>query len=235
MLKRLSRLPPGVYKGRWLLLAALGVLVVGFYALGLHDYLTIDAIKEQRSAIANQFAESPLIVGGIYMLVFVAATTLSLPAAGIMSLASGAFFGFVPGTVISAVSTTLGATGAFLLSRYLFREPIAHRLGPRIETINRGIERDGGFYLFSLRLVAVFPFFVLNAAVALTSMRLALYFWVTLAAQFVMTAIFANAGTRLAEIEKLSDVTSPTLIISFALVAVFPLLAKIVVRRMRAR
>lgn len=234
MLKRLSRLPRGVYRGRWLLLAALVGLLVAFYALGLHQYLTIEEIKEQRATVAQMFDRSPLVTAGVYMLIFVLATTLSLPAAGIMSLAAGAFFGFIPGTIIAAVSTTLGATGAFLLARYFFRDALSERLGHRIDVVNRGIERDGGLYLFTLRLVAVFPFFILNAAVALTSMRLSVYFWVTLAAQFVMTAIFANAGTQLANVEQLSDVTSPTLILSFALVAAFPLIAKLVVRKLRA-
>ncbi len=170
-----------------------------------------------------------------YFAAYVAVTGLSLPGAAIMTLAGGAVFGLAWGTVIVSFASTLGATLAFLASRYLFRDAIQRRYGSRLQAFDAGIARDGAFYLFTLRLVPAFPFFVINLLMGLTPLRTWTFYWVSQAGMLAGTLVYVNAGTQLARIDSLRGILSPGLIGSFLLLGLFPLIAKRVVAGVRAR
>ena len=158
----------------------------------------------------------------IYFAGYVTIVALSLPAAAVLTLLGGAIFGFLLGTVLCSFAATTGATIAFLVARFLLRDMVLARFGDSLGPLNRGIEKDGAFYLFTLRLVPLFPFFVVNLAMALTPIRAFTYAWVTQVGILAGSAVFVNAGTQLARIESLDGILSPALIGSFVLLGVFP-------------
>ena len=161
-----------------------------------------------------------------YFLIYVAATALALPAAAILTLAAGAIFGFWWGLVLVSFASTIGATCAFLLTRYLFHDAVESKFGDRLATINKGIETEGAFYVFGLRLVPLFPFFMVNSVLALTKLKTFTFYWASQLGMLAGTAVYVNAGTQLAEISSTSDILSPKLLLSFALLGVFPIIAK---------
>ena len=162
----------------------------------------------------------------LFFAAYVVITALSLPGAGIMTLAAGGLFGLAWGFVIVSFASTIGATLAFLVSRYLLRDSVQKRFGDRLGPLNKGIEREGAFYLFTLRLVPIFPFFLINILMGLTPIKTFTYYWVSQLGMLAGTVVFVNAGTQLAKIEGISGILSPCLLFSFALLGVFPLLAK---------
>ena len=170
--------------------------------------------------------DSPVLTGLIFFSFYVAVTALSLPGAVVMTLAAGALFGLMWGTIIVSFASSIGATFAFLVSRYLFRDAIQKRFGDRLRTINNGIVKDGKFYLFTLRLVPLFPFFIVNLLMGLTPIRTVSYYWVSQVGMFAGTLVYVNAGTHLAKISGFDNIISPGLLVSFTLLGVFPLLAK---------
>jgi len=216
---------------RWglalLLLAAVG----SFYALGLHDYVSWEYLRGHLDQLKASARQNPSLALLIFVVVCVAATALSLPAAGVFSLASGALFGRWTGAAVVSLAATIGATLAFLSSRYLFRDWVRRRLGKRLAAFDRGIERDGAFYLLTLRLVPVFPFFLINLGMGLTPMRAWTFVRVTLLGMLPVSWVFANAGTVLASIESPADVLSPGVLGSLALVALVPLVLRALFRR----
>ena len=220
---------------RLFVVAAVAVLVVLFFALDLGRYFDLEFLKEQRGRIQELFAARPVEVGAAFFAVYVAVTGLSLPGAAVMTLVAGAIFGLVWGTVIVSFASTLGATFAFLLARYLARTAVRRRFGGALERIDGGVRKDGAFYLFTLRLVPVFPFFIINLAMGLTSMRVLVFAFVSQAGMFAGTLVYVNAGTRLGELESLAGILSPELWLSFALLGVFPLVAKKIVDALRTR
>ena len=216
--------------GRWLVAALLVGAVAAFFALGGQRYLTWESLlayREQLKADVDAHWWPALLV---YFLVYVAVTGLSLPGAAVMSLAGGALFGRWWGTAVTSFASTAGATGAFLLSRYLLRDFVQRRWGKRLEAINRGVERDGPYYLLFLRLVPAFPFFLINLAMGLTPMRVWTYWWVSQLGMLPGTFLYLNAGTQLGELQSPRDVLSPGVLASFAVLAVFPLLVRQAVR-----
>jgi pyruvate/2-oxoglutarate dehydrogenase complex dihydrolipoamide dehydrogenase (E3) component/uncharacterized membrane protein YdjX (TVP38/TMEM64 family) len=212
--------------GLFLLIAG---AVVGFFALGLGDYLTLEALKARQAELAELLADRPLLLIGGFFLFYVAVTALSLPGAAIMTLAAGAIFGLWLGTLLVSFASAIGASLAFLSSRYLLRDWVKARFGTRVAAIDAGIVRDGAFYLLSLRLIPAFPFFLINLAMGLTAMRLATFYVVSQAGMLLGTLVFVNAGTQLAGIERTSDILSPGLLGSFVLLGLFPLIAKALV------
>jgi pyruvate/2-oxoglutarate dehydrogenase complex dihydrolipoamide dehydrogenase (E3) component/uncharacterized membrane protein YdjX (TVP38/TMEM64 family) len=216
----------GGLAGRLALLALLVGAVAAFFLFDLGSLLTIDNLKAQREGIAHLLAQEPVLVIGGFFLLYVAATALSLPGAVILTLAAGAIFGLWLGTLIVSFASAIGASLAFLSSRFLLRDWVKNRFGRRVAAIDRGVEQDGAFYLLSLRLIPAFPFFLINLAMGLTAMRLPVFYLVSQVGMLPGTLVYVNAGTQLAAIRSVSDILSPGLIGSFVLLGLFPLLAK---------
>ena len=209
--------------------------IVAWFQFDLGQYLTLDALKARQGDIAALYAANPAVVIGGYFAAYVALTALSFPGAAIMTLAGGAIFGLGLGLLIVSFASTIGATLAFLTSRYLLRDWVQGKFGARLAAINAGMERDGAFYLFSLRLVPVFPFFVVNLLMGLTPIRTLTYFWVSQIGMLLGTAVYVNAGTQLAGISSLRDVASPGLLVSFAALGLLPWIGKAVMGALKRR
>jgi pyruvate/2-oxoglutarate dehydrogenase complex dihydrolipoamide dehydrogenase (E3) component/uncharacterized membrane protein YdjX (TVP38/TMEM64 family) len=209
--------------------------IVAFFAFDLGRFLSLDYLKQSQAAFAEVHARSPRQVALAYFAIYVAATALSLPGATIITLAGGAIFGLLWGTVLVSFASSLGATLAFLVSRYLLRDGIQVRFGQRLAEINKGIEKDGAFYLFTLRLIPVVPFFVINLVMGLTAMKARTFYWVSQLGMFAGTVVYVNAGTQLARLDSLGGILSPALIGSFVLLGLFPLIARWVVGAVRRR
>lgn len=211
---------------RLALLLLIACLVALFFGLGLDRYLTLGYVRDSVAGFRALRDANPLGVASAYFAVYVLVTALSLPGAAIMTLAGGALFGLLEGTVIVSFASSIGALGAFLVARYLLRDTVQGRFGDRLRPINDGIRRDGAFYLFTLRLVPIFPFFVINLLMALTPIRALTYYLVSQIGMLPATIVYVNAGTQLAQLERVSGILSPALIGSFALLGLFPLLAR---------
>jgi pyruvate/2-oxoglutarate dehydrogenase complex dihydrolipoamide dehydrogenase (E3) component/uncharacterized membrane protein YdjX (TVP38/TMEM64 family) len=203
--------------------------------IGLFRYFDLQYLKTQQDAINAYFENHPLLTAGIYFGIYVLVTALSLPGAAVMTLAGGAIFGLLWGTVIVSFASTIGATLAFLVSRYLLRDMVQSRFGDKLKAVNAGIEKDGAFYLFTLRLVPVFPFFVINLVMGLSPLATRTFYWVSQLGMLAGTIVYVNAGTQLARIESLDGILSPGLIASFTLLGLFPLITRKVVDGIKAR
>jgi uncharacterized membrane protein YdjX (TVP38/TMEM64 family) len=204
----------------------LAVLVSLFMIFDLQKYLTLSYLKASQERFADLYADHRLLVLGAYFLAYVLMAALSLPGAAVMTLAGGALFGFWTGLVLVSFASTIGATLACLVSRFLLRDWVQGRFGERLIAVNQGIEREGSFYLFTLRLIPIFPFFVINLVMGLTKMPLTSFYWVSQTGMLPGTAVYVNAGMELGRIETLSGILSPRLLLSFALLGLFPLMAK---------
>lgn len=209
-----------------LLFLALVALVAAFFALDLQRFLSLEFLKSQQAALDALYAARPVAVLAGFFVAYVAVTALSLPGAALMTLAAGALFGLAVGTLVASFASSIGATLAFLASRYLLRDTIETRFGPKLATFAENIERDGAFYLFTLRLVPVFPFFLVNLVMGLTRLPTRTFYAVSQLGMLAGTAVFVNAGTQLARLDSLGGILSPALIGSFALLGLFPLAAR---------
>ena len=215
---------------RLALLALIAVAIAAFFAFDLHRYFTLEYFRTQQAAIDAYYRSNPLQVAAVYFLVYVAVTGLSLPGAAVMTLAGGAIFGLLWGTVIVSFASTLGATLAFLASRYLLRDWVQERFGDRLKPVNEGFARDGAFYLFALRLVPAIPFVAINLVMGLTPMRTWTYLWVSQLGMLAGTIAYVYAGTQLAEFR-----LSVGLIAAFTILGLFPLAAKKLLDAIKAR
>lgn len=224
-----------INKIRVLLLLGIVVLIILFYVLDLAQYFNLDYLKDTRTQIQAFRSSHPLESAGLFVLVYIAVTGLSLPGAAIMTLTGGAVFGLLWGTCLSSFSAVIGATIAFLASRFLFRDFVQSHFKNKLRAVNRGIEQDGASYLFTLRLVPIFPFFIINVVMALTPIRTSTFFFVSLVGMLPATTVFVNAGTQLARIGSLGDILSFELLGSFALLGLFPLITKKLVHFIRGR
>jgi len=211
---------------RILIVGVIASLIVSYFIFDLGQYLSLEYLKASRERFQGLYAEHTFAVIGVYFLIYVTATALALPAATVITLAGGALFGVVTGTVVVSFASSIGAVVAFVVSRYLLRDWVQNKFGDKLEKINQGIEKDGAFYLFTLRLIPVFPFFVINTVIGLTPMRLFTYYWVSQIGMFPATVVYVNAGKELGQIDSLSGLLSPSLIISFAILGIFPLVMK---------
>ena len=218
-----------------LLILAAVALGIAFFALDLHHVLTLEGLKASRGQFEAWRAASPVLVALTFFLLYVLVTALSLPGAAVMTLAAGALFGLLWGTVIVSFASSIGATLAFLVSRYLLRETIQRRFGDRLKTVNDGIAREGALYLFTLRLVPLFPFFLINVLMGLTPIRARTFYLVSQVGMLPGTLVYVNAGTQLGKLENLYGIVSLDLLISFALLAVFPWLAKRILDAIKRR
>ncbi|MDK9705732.1 MAG: FAD-dependent oxidoreductase [Desulforhopalus sp.] len=200
--------------------------IVSFFAFDLNQLLTLENIKSQQAELIAWRDRAPIMVSMVFFAIYVLVTALSLPGAAVMSLAGGGLFGLVWGFIIISFASTIGATLAFLVARYLLRDWVQKRFGDRLEAINQGVAREGALYLFSLRLVPIFPFFLINILMGLTPIKTFTFYWVSQLGMFAGTLVFINAGTQLAKIDGLQGILSPGLFLSFTLLGIFPLIAK---------
>jgi pyruvate/2-oxoglutarate dehydrogenase complex dihydrolipoamide dehydrogenase (E3) component/uncharacterized membrane protein YdjX (TVP38/TMEM64 family) len=217
------------------LLGVIAALVASYFVFDLGQYLSLDYLKEQRGAFQALAADQPVLVLGGFFLLYVAVTALSLPGAAIMTLAAGALFGFWVALLLVSFASSVGATLAFLASRFLFKDAVQSRFGERLKKINAGVEKDGAFYLFTLRLIPAFPFFVINLVMGLTPLKTWTFYWVSQVGMLAGTAVYVNAGTQLGELDSLSGLLSVDLIGAFVLLGLFPWLAKAVMAFLQAR
>lgn len=218
-----------------LLLVVVLLGIAAFFTFDLGRYLSLDYLKQSQAAFAEVHARAPLQVALGYFAIYVAVTALSLPGATIITLAGGAIFGLWWGTLLVSFASSIGATLAFLVSRFVLRGGIESRFGQRLAEINKGIEKDGAFYLFTLRLIPVVPFFVINLVMGLTTMKARTFYWVSQLGMFAGTVVYVNAGTQLAKLYSLQGILSPALLGSFVLLGLFPLIARKIVEAVRKR
>ena len=206
-----------------------------FFALDLQQYLTLEYLKESQVRFADLYHAKPVLVIGAYMGIYILVTALSLPGAAILTLAGGALFGLVTGLIVVSFASSIGATLACLVARFVLRDWVQNKFGDKLSTINEGIAKEGAFYLFTLRLIPVFPFFVINLVMGLTKMSLFTFYWVSQLGMLAGTAVFVNAGKELAKIDSLSGILSPGLIGSFVILGLFPLVVKKLVSFIQGR
>ena len=221
---------------RILLVIVLGLALASWFVFDLGQYANLAAVKQYQQTIAGFYERQPVLVIAAFFIAYVVLTALSFPGAALMTLLAGALFGLVVGVVLVSLASTIGATLAFLAARYLLRDTVQSRFGDRLRAINAGVERDGAFYLFSLRLVPVFPFFAINLLMGLTPIRVWTFFWVSQLGMLLGTIVYVNAGTQLAAIESLGDVATPGLLLSFVALGLLPWIGKLVmgwIRRAR--
>ncbi len=209
-----------------ILLAIIIGAIAAFFLGGGAEYFSLDFLKSQRESFDALYADRPVLVIAGFFLIYVTTTALSLPGAAILTLAAGYLFGLVTGTIIVSFASTIGATLAFLSARFVLRDWVEAKFGERLRTINKGIEREGALYLFSLRLVPFIPFFIVNLVMGLTPIKLRTFFWASQLGMLIGTIVYVNAGTQLADIEQLSDIATPTLILSFLALAALPWIGK---------
>ncbi len=208
------------------LLVVIAVLVIIFFVFDLGQYLTLEYLKNQQQAFNAYYQQNRFSTLLIYFIIYVVVTALSLPGAAVMTLAGGALFGLWAALIVVSFASSIGATLAFLVSRFLLRDWVQSRFGDKLRAINEGVEKEGAFYLFSLRLVPLFPFFVINLVMGLTPLKTSLFYIVSQVGMLAGTFVYVNAGTQLGQLESASGILSPGLIFSFALLGIFPLVAK---------
>ncbi len=213
-------------KAKIALAAVIIALIAAFFLFDLQQYFSLEYLKSQKDALNALYNDKPWLVAGLFFLLYVAFAALALPAATILTLAGGAIFGFWAGVLLVSFASSIGATLAFIFTRFLFHDSIQSKFGDRLEAVNKGIEKEGAFYVFGLRLVPLFPFFVINSLLALTKLKVWTFYWASQIGMLAATAVYVNAGTQIAQIDSLSGIASPKLILSFVLLGVFPLIAK---------
>jgi uncharacterized membrane protein YdjX (TVP38/TMEM64 family) len=211
-----------------LVLVLLGA-IVAYFVFDLGQILSLENFKASQSEIVAAKDSNPILYIAGFFILYVAVTGLSIPGAAIMSLVAGALFGVIVGTIIVSFASTLGATLAFLSARFVLRDWVQGKFGERLRAVDEGLEKDGAFYLFTLRLIPVFPFFVINLLMGLTRIKTRTFFWVSQLGMLPATIVFVNAGTQISRIESTSGLLSPTLIASFVALALFPWAAKAIV------
>ncbi|MFK8077258.1 MAG: FAD-dependent oxidoreductase [Granulosicoccus sp.] len=222
-------------QNRKLVISVIVLSVAAFFFFDLGRFFSLEYIKSEQAALADLYANKPAMVIAGFFLIYVLVTALSLPGAAILTLAGGAQFGLVLGVIIVSFASTIGATLAFLVSRYLLRDTIESRFGDKLRTFNDNIDKDGAFYLFTVRLVPIFPFFLVNLVMGLTRLKTGIFYLVSQIGMLAGTIVYVNAGTQLAKIDSLSGILSPGLIFSFALLGIFPLIAKKIVDMIKAK
>ncbi|MBE0445179.1 FAD-dependent oxidoreductase [Psychrobacter sp. FME5] len=220
---------------RILLILLIVLLAASFFYFDLNELLTLEGLKGSMAQFDQYKAHSPLLIIGLFFLIYVVVTALSLPGAAILTLAAGALFGLLQGLLVASFASSIGATLAFLTSRYLLRDTIKQRFPERLAAIDAGIKKEGAFYLFTLRLVPIFPFFLINLLMGVTAIRARTFYWVSQIGMLAGTFVFVNAGTQLAQIDSLSGILSFNLIVSFALLGFFPLIAKAILNLFKKR
>ncbi len=217
------------------IVAAIAAALIAFLALDLGRFLEMDQLRAWSASLSAAQAEEPLLVIGTFFAIYVLVTATSLPGAAVLTIAAGAIFGLVTGTIVVSFASTLGAVLAFLSSRHVLRDFVEAKFGEKLKPVNAGLEKDGAFYLFTLRMVPLFPFFLVNLAMGLTRIKTFTYAWVSQLGMLLGTIAYVNAGTQLGGITSLADVVSPGLLISFAALGILPWFAKGIVAAIERR
>ena len=220
---------------RVILILLVLIFVAAFFVLGLDQYLTLEYLKSQRQSFLDFYAVNQFITLAAYFAMYVVVTALSLPGATVMTLAGGAVFGLATGLLIISFASTIGATLAFLIARFVLRDAVQNKFQDKLKAINDGVKKEGDFYLFTLRLIPLFPFFVINLVMGLTPMKAWRFYLVSQIGMLPGTIVFVNAGSQLGALESMSGILSLELILSFALLGIFPLLAKKLVSFIKLR
>lgn len=202
------------------------ILIALFQIFDLSQYLSLEFLKSSRESLALLYAGHKVVMIAAYFLIYVLVTSLSLPGAAVMTLAGGAVFGLATGTIIVSFASTIGATLACIVSRYLLQDWVQSRFGDKLTTINEGLEKEGAFYLFTMRLIPAFPFFLINLAMGLSKLPVTTFYWVSQLGMLPGTIVYVNAGKELGKIDSLGSILSPSLLISFALLGVLPITLK---------
>ncbi|MFC5078074.1 TVP38/TMEM64 family inner membrane protein YdjZ [Vibrio thalassae] len=214
-----------------LILGIVLLSIVVFLGINFGQYLTLENAQAQQAALSEYINQNFVTTALVYFFAYIAITAFSIPGAAVVTLLGAALFGFWTSLLLVSFASTIGATIAFLSSRFLLRDWVQSKFGSKLETINKGVEKDGAFYLFSLRLIPVFPFFLINLLMGLTPIKVSKYYLVSQLGMLPGTAVYLNAGTQLANINSLSGIVSPTVLASFALLGLFPLIAKWIMAR----
>ena len=222
-------------KKKLVIVVVLLAAVVAYFAFDLGRYFSLDYIKGSQAKFAELYAAQPALVIAVFFAIYVAVTAISLPGAAILTLAAGAIFGLLVGTIIVSFASSIGATIAFLAARFIMGETVQKKFGQRMAEINKGVDKEGAFYLFTLRLVPLVPFFVINLLMGLTKMKTWTFYWVSQVGMLLGTLVFVNAGTELAKISSLKGILTPGLIGSFILLGIFPIIAKKIVDAVKGR
>ena len=222
-------------KIKWVVVVLLFVLIAAALLYGVGDFLSLEYLKQQRAGFQLMYTESPILVVSAYFLLYSLVATFSIPGAAVLTIGCGALFGFFLGTLIGSFASSIGALLAFWIVRLLARDAIQKKFSRQLTTVNQGIQEDGAFYLFGLRLVPVLPFFLVNILMALTPIKSRTFYSVSQIGMLAGTMVYVNAGTRLAEIDSLSGILDPQLLFAFVLLAMFPILAKKVMQYLKQR
>lgn len=216
-----------------LIIGLILVATILFLGVNFGQYLTLENAKAQQEALNSFIDQNFIYAAATYFFAYIAITAFSIPGAAVVTLLGAALFGFWISLLLVSFASTIGATIAFLSSRYLLREWVQSKFGSKLNAINQGVEKDGAFYLFSLRLIPVFPFFLINLLMGLTPMTIARFYLTSQIGMLPGTAVYLNAGTQLATIDSLSGIVSPTVLASFALLGLFPIIAKWIMNKVR--
>lgn len=224
-----------VHLKKLVVVAILALIGGAFFYFDLSQYLSLEYLKQSQARFQELYAANRVAVIAAYMATYILIAALSLPGAGIMTVAGGGFFGLLVGTVAASVASTVGALLACLVARTLLRDWVQKKFADRLAIINRGVEKEGSFYLFSVRLIPLFPFFIINVVMGLTQMRLFTFCWVSQLGMLPATIVYVNAGKELAKIDSLSGILSPSLLASFVLLGLFPITVKKLMHYIRPR
>lgn len=216
-----------------ILIMILASLIGAFFYFDLHQVFNLQYLQEKRESLLDLYAANPFLIAGAFFLTYVAFTALSLPAATILTLGAGAIFGFWTGLLLVSFASSIGATLAFLMVRYVLRDSVEAKFSKQLTAINQGVSKEGWLYLFSVRLVPVFPFFMINSVFALTQLKTFTFYWASQIGMLAGTIVYVNAGTQLSAITAIGDVASPKIIGSFLVLAAFPFIAKFMMSKIR--
>ena len=218
-----------------MLASLIAIVLILLLLFDLHHYLTLEYLKYSKDKLNSYYQDNPLIVLGTYFFIYLTSTAFSVPGATVLTLAGGALFGLVAGTLVVSFASTIGATLAMLISRLLLKDWVQNRFADQMIKINSGILKEGTFYLFALRLLPAVPFFVINLVMGLTHIRTVTFFWVSQLGMLPATLVYVNAGSELGKVQTIDDILSSSLIISFLLLGIFPLLIKKIVSAIQAK
>ncbi len=215
-----------ISKQKIIILAVLVALIGCFFYFDLGSYLSFDYIKQKQASFEAFYAKNAFLMIALYSLAYISVVAINIPGAAILTLLGGAIFGVFWGSIIVSFASSIGATLAFIGSRFFLKDWVQSKFGSYLETINKGVEKEGAFYLFTLRLVPVVPFFVINLVMGLTPMKASTFYWVSQLGMLAGTIVYVNAGTQLASLDSPAGILSPSLLASFVLLGIFPLIAK---------